>query len=127
MEANRDLVRYGGLHRLVMDHFPAAIVLLNSHLLVEDWNSVATRMWGLEQDEVQGEPFFGLVLGLPLEPLQGPVRASPRPGAQPATLELTAVDPSGGSFTCRVTVVPIGGGPDFSAMVMMEAVERDPS
>ncbi|MGO9855801.1 MAG: CheR family methyltransferase [Acidimicrobiales bacterium] len=125
VEANRDLVRYGGLHRLVMDHFPAAIVVLNSHLLVEEWNSAAASMWGLEQDEVRGEPFFGLVLGLPLEPLQAPVRACRAPGAQPAMLELPAVDPSGGTFTCRVTVVPIGGGPDFSAMVMMQAVERD--
>ena len=125
VEANRDLVRYGGLHRLVMDHFPAAIVVLNSHLLVEEWNSAAARMWGLDEDEVRGEPFFGLVLGLPLEHLQGPVRACRAPGAQPATLELPAVDPSGGGFTCRVTVVPIGGGSDLSAMVMMEAVEHD--
>ena len=125
IEANRDLVRYGGLHRLVMDHFPAAVVVLNSHLLVEEWNSAATKMWGLDEDEVRGEPFFGLMLGLPLEHLQGPVRACRAPGAMPATLDLRAVDPSGGGFTCRVTVVPIGGGSDLSVMVMMEAVGHD--
>jgi hypothetical protein len=36
------------------------------------------------------------------------------------------VDQWGRSFTCRVNVVPIGGGPDFSALVMMEAVGLDP-
>ena len=126
VDANRDLVHYSGLHRMVMDHFPAAIVVLNAHLLVEEWNNAAASMWGLSGDEVVGEPFFGLVIGLPLEPLQGPVRACRAAGANPATLELPAVDQWGRSFTCRVNVVPIGGGPDFSALVMMEAVGLDP-
>jgi two-component system CheB/CheR fusion protein len=126
VDANRDLMHYSGLHRLVMDHFPVAIVVLNAHLLVEEWNNAAASMWGLREDEVVGEPFFGLVIGLPLEPLQGPVRACRAPGADPATLELPAVDRSGRSFTCRVNVVPIGGDTDFSALVMMEAVGLDP-
>jgi hypothetical protein len=54
------------------------------------------------------------------------VRACRAPGADPATLELPAVDRSGRSFTCRVNVVPIGGDTDFSALVMMEAVGLDP-
>jgi two-component system CheB/CheR fusion protein len=109
-----------------MDHFPAAIVVLNAHLLVEEWNEAAVSMWGLSEDEVVGEPFFGLVIGLPLEPLQGPVRACRAPGADAVTLELPAVNRSGRSFTCRVNVVPIGGGPGFSALVMMESVGLDP-
>ena len=75
VDANRDLQRYGVLHRQVMDNFPAAIVVLNSRLLVTEWNNAAARMWGVGEDEVLDEPFFGLEIGLPLESLQAPVRA----------------------------------------------------
>ncbi|HEY1650933.1 MAG TPA: CheR family methyltransferase [Acidimicrobiales bacterium] len=127
VEANRDLQRYGALHRQVMDHFPAAIVVLNSRLLVTEWNNAADALWGLGEDEVLGEPFFGLELGLPLDVLQAPVRASRGEGAQPASLELVAVDRSGGSFTCRVRVLPIGTGRERSAMLVMEPYEDEPA
>jgi two-component system CheB/CheR fusion protein len=104
-----------------MGHFPAAIVVLNSRLLVTEWNNAAAIMWGLSQDEVVDEPFFGLEFGLPLEALQAPVRACRAEGAQPASLELAAVDQTGRSFTCWVRVLPIGAGRELSAMLVMEA------
>ena len=58
-----------------MDHLPSAVVVLNSYLLVEEWNERATDLWGLEEPAVVGEPFFGLDFGLPLATLQEPVRA----------------------------------------------------
>ncbi|HWF15680.1 MAG TPA: CheR family methyltransferase [Acidimicrobiales bacterium] len=125
VDANRDLQHYSGLHQQVMDHFPAAIVVLNSRLLVTEWNNAAATMWGLSQAEVLDEPFFGLDFGLPLEALQAPVRACRADGAQPASLELAAVDGSGRSLTCRVRVLPIGAGREFSAMLVMEADEGE--
>jgi two-component system CheB/CheR fusion protein len=125
VDANRDLQHYSVLHDQVMDHFPAAIVVLNSRLLVTEWNNAAVTMWGLSQDEVLDEPFFGLEFGLPLESLQAPVRACRAEGAQPASLELAAVDRSGRSFACRVRVLPIGAGRELAAMLIMEAREDE--
>ena len=70
-------------------------------------------------------PSSGWSSGFPSSPSRH--RCAPAaPGARSRRRSsYSAVDPSGGSFTCRVTVVPIGGGPDFSAMVMMQAVEQD--
>lgn len=121
VDSNRELLRYSGLHRQVMDNFPAAIVVLNAHLLVEEWNRAATTLWGLTEAQVTGEPFFGLHIGLPLEPLQDPVRATRQPGATPTMLEVVATDVNGEEFTCRVKVLPVSGGqPGTAAMLIME-------
>jgi two-component system, chemotaxis family, CheB/CheR fusion protein len=120
VDANSELLRFSGLHRQVMDNFPAAIVVLDSHLLVEEWNEAAENLWGLTEEQVAGEPFFGLQLGLPLEPLQGLLRSSRQSGAASA-VELTAVDATGEDFTCRVQVLPLPGGrPETVAMLVME-------
>jgi two-component system CheB/CheR fusion protein len=125
VDANGELMRYSGLHRQVMDNFPSAVVVLDSHLLVEEWNREATNLWGLTETEVTGEPFFGLHFGLPLEPLQDPVRACRTAGAEPATLEVVASDAAGEKFRCRVTVLPLSGGhPDTAAMLIMEEMEE---
>jgi two-component system CheB/CheR fusion protein len=121
VDANRELMRFSGLHREVMDNFPAAIVVLNSHLLIEEWNRAAASLWGLSEAQVTGEPFFGLQFGLPLEPLQESVRACRLPDAQPAVLEVGAVDAAGQEFQCRVKVLPMAGGqPEAAVMLIME-------
>jgi two-component system CheB/CheR fusion protein len=128
VDANRELMRYSGLHRQVMDNFPAAIVVLDSHLLVEEWNHAATNLWGLTEAQVAGEPFFGLHFGLPLEPLQGPVRACRVPGAELTTVEVEATNAAGERFRCKVEVLPVSGGqPQTAAMLIMEEVEEGSS
>jgi two-component system CheB/CheR fusion protein len=123
VEANRELMRFSGLHRQVMDSLPAAVIVLTSHLLIEEWNRAAAGLWGLEEAEVLGEPFFGVDFGLPLERLQDPVRACRAPGALPVALVLEAVNAAGETFTCRVQVLPTSGGqPETAAMLIMEVV-----
>ena len=122
VDVNLELRRFSGLHREVMDHFPSAIILLNSQLVVEEWNLAATELWGLREDDVVGEPFFALEFGLPLGTLQEAVRASRSAGA--------ATEQPGGSrdrsvraCRLRVRVMPISGHePETSAMLVMERV-----
>ena len=121
VDANLALRRFSSLHHQVMDHFPAAVIVLNAQLLVEEWNLAAAELWGLDEATVVGEPFFGLEFGLPLGPIQESVRACRSPGAAPSSLEVQATDPSGQPFTCRVHVIPISGHePETSAMLVME-------
>jgi len=124
VDANLELRRFSSLHREVMDHLPSAVVVLDAHLLVEEWNLAAAELWGVEEAKVVGEPFFGLDFGLPLGALQQPVRACRSGGALPSDLEVQATDRSGIPFVCRVRVMPISGHePETSAMVIMDRVE----
>jgi two-component system, chemotaxis family, CheB/CheR fusion protein len=128
VHANNELNRFSALHRHVMDNFPSAVVVLDSHLLIREWNRAATNLWGLREDEVVGEPFFGLDFGLPLETLQEPVRACRSPGAASVTLELEAVNRLGRHVNVRVTVVAATGDDvPPSAMLIMQVVDTNPS
>jgi two-component system, chemotaxis family, CheB/CheR fusion protein len=118
--SNRELIRYGDLHRKITENFQGAIVVLNGRLLVAEWNSKATDMWGLSEEQVLGEPFFGLDFGLPLERLQDPVRACRTPGGSAVTVKLDAVNRLGTSITCTVSVFPIAGSDDTSVLLIME-------
>jgi two-component system, chemotaxis family, CheB/CheR fusion protein len=122
--ANNELNRFSALHRHVMDNFPSAVIVLDSHLLIEEWNRAATDLWGLREEEVLGEPFFGLDFGLPLEGLQEPVRACRTAGATSVTLELEAINRLGRRVTVNVMVVAAtGNGVPPSAMLIMEVIE----
>ena len=124
VDANLELRRFSSLHHQVMDHFPSAVVVLTAQLLVEEWNSAAAELWGLDEDAVVGEPFFGLDFGLPLGPIQESVRACRSPDAVASSLDVEATDPSGRPFTCRVHVLPISGHePETAAMLVMERRE----
>ncbi len=121
VEANLEFRRFSSLHHQVMDHFPSAVVVLNAQLLVEEWNLAAAALWGIGEEAVVGEPFFGLDFGLPLGPIQEPVRECRGPDAGPSSLDVQATDPSGHPFTCRVHVIPIAGHePETSAMLVMD-------
>jgi two-component system CheB/CheR fusion protein len=123
VDANLELRRFSSLHGQVMDNLPSAVVVLNSHLLVEEWNEAATDLWGFEEAAVVGEPFFGLDFGLPLGALQEPVRACRSAGAGASTVEVEATDRSGRRFTCRVQIMPISGRePETAAMLVMDRV-----
>jgi two-component system, chemotaxis family, CheB/CheR fusion protein len=121
--ANDELNRFSSLHRHVMDNFPSAVIVLDAHLLIEEWNRAATDLWGLREDEVLGEPFFGLDFGLPLETLQEPVRACRTEGAQSVTVELSAVNRLGRRVRVSVVVVAATGrNLPPSAMLIMQVV-----
>jgi two-component system CheB/CheR fusion protein len=123
LDANLALRRFSSLHHQVMDNLPSAVVVLNSHLLVEEWNEAATDLWGLDEAAVVGEPFFGLDFGLPLGTLQEPVRSCRSAGAVASTVEVEATDRSGRRFICRVQVMPISGRePETAAMLIMDRV-----
>jgi two-component system CheB/CheR fusion protein len=126
--ANNELNRFSALHRHVMDNFPSAVIVLDSHLLIEEWNRAATDLWGLREDEVLGEPFFGLDFGLPLETLQEPVRACRSVGATSVTLELEAINRLGRRVIVSVMVVAATGSDSPpSAMLIMEVVPTQSS
>ncbi len=128
VNANNELNRFSTLHRHVMDNFPSAVVVLDSHLLIQEWNRAATDLWGLREDEVLGEPFFGLDFGLPLEGLQEPVRTCRTPGASVVTLELKAINRLGRPVICGVAVVPAtGGDAPPSAMLIMQVADVQPA
>jgi two-component system, chemotaxis family, CheB/CheR fusion protein len=81
----------------------AGVAVLDLDLRVHAWNGYAADLWGLRSDEVQGTPFLSLDIGLPLEPLAGPLHAALRDGDEPESIVLAAVNRRGKPIECKVS------------------------
>jgi two-component system CheB/CheR fusion protein len=87
----------------VLASVPAGVVVLDSDLRIRSWNRVSQDLWGLRSDEVLGESFFSLDLGLPTGPLRDPVRLCLDGSSEERVHDLPAVNRRGQPIVCEVT------------------------
>jgi two-component system, chemotaxis family, CheB/CheR fusion protein len=104
----------------------AAVVVLDADLRVAVWSDKAQDLWGLRGDEVQGEPFLSLDIGLPVGKLAQPVRACLDGGPQGVTLALDGINRRGRTIHCQVTCTRLVDGPQPAAgvILLMEEAPR---
>jgi two-component system, chemotaxis family, CheB/CheR fusion protein len=106
----------------VLASVPVAVIVLDADLRVRTWNRISEDLWGLRSDEVAGQAFFGLDLGLPTGPLREPVRDC-LDGSGEARLSLDAVNRRGQAITCAVTCTALTTAGD-GVVLLMEASSR---
>ena len=85
------------------------MIVLDRVLKVAIWNRRAEDLWGLRADEVVGQPFLGLDMGLPTENLARPIRSVLSGNADPEPVVIDAVNRRGTKFSCRVRFAPLTG------------------
>ena len=117
-----ELDEVNGYLSTVLASVPVAVVVLDADLRVRTWNRVSEDLWGLRSDEVSGQAFFGLDLGLPTGPLRDPVRDCLN-GTEEAHLTVDAVNRRGQSITCAVTCTSLTTSGD-GVVLLMEANGR---
>jgi two-component system, chemotaxis family, CheB/CheR fusion protein len=90
---------WAGLH--------GAVAVLDPDLRVLVWNHGSEDLWGVRQEEVQGQHFLNLDIGLPVDQVRPALRAamSDENGAQSAVVQAT--NRRGRTVTCRVTCSPL--------------------
>jgi two-component system CheB/CheR fusion protein len=86
-----------------------AMVVVDPDFRVRVWNGRATELWGLRRDEAEGTSFASLDIGLPVQPLEPPIRAALGGAREQQELEVGAHDRRGKPIRCRVTVGPLLG------------------
>ncbi|MGZ4709689.1 MAG: PAS domain-containing protein [Acidimicrobiales bacterium] len=69
------------------------------------WNRAAQELFGLAADEVLGQAFAGLDIGLPVGELVAPVEEVIVGGRREVTVD--AVDRRGRTIPCRVRISPL--------------------
>ena len=91
------------------------------------WNHRAEDLWGLRSDEVQGQSFMNLDIGLPIEPLRGPIRACLLGETNHQEIVLDATTRRGRAIRCRVTCTPLTSqeGERQGAILLMEEVSNN--
>ncbi len=105
----------------------AAIVVVDRTLNIQIWSPKAQDLWGLRPAEAQGQAFLSLDLGLPVEQLKTPIRATLAGESNSRELTLDAINRRGKAIKCRVTCTPLAGaGKEIEgAVLLMEEGNSD--
>jgi len=70
---------------------------------IQIWNSKAEDLWGLRSEEVQGQHFLNLDIGLPVEQLVQPIRACLSGDCKYQEVTLSATNRRCKTIQCKVT------------------------
>jgi PAS domain S-box len=82
------------------------VVVVDHDFRILSWNYRAEDLWGLRSDEVVGQSFLGLDIGIPVEQLKMPMRAILEEKENGGEINLQAVTRRGKTIQCRVTFSP---------------------
>ena len=102
------------------------MVVLNQDLKVLIWNRVAEDLWGLRSDEVTGQGFLNLDIGLPVQQLVRPIRNCLVTDTDHDEVFVDATNRRGKAIKCRVTCTPrIGPQKErWGVILLMEEMEQ---
>ena len=84
-----------------------AVAVLDPDLRVLVWNPGAEDLWGVRQEEVQGQHFLNLDIGLPIDQVRPALRAAMSGENGTQTSVIQATNRRGRAVTCRVTCTPL--------------------
>jgi two-component system CheB/CheR fusion protein len=99
----------------ILGSLDAGVIVLNRDLAVRVWNRKSEDMWGLRSDEVQGQHFLNLDIGLPVDQLGQGVRAAASGQVDVPDVRVEAMNRRGRTIECDVRFAPLmadGTGPD---------------
>jgi len=82
------------------------VVVVDAGLRVLAWSSRATDLWGLRDDEVEGEHLLNLDIGIPVQRLRDPIRRV-LAGEGATEVELEGHDRRGKPVRVRIEVAPL--------------------
>jgi len=117
-----DLNRTNGFLASILMSLRIGVVVVDRTISVQIWNRRVEDLWGLRADEVIGQFFLNLEIGLPVEQLKGPIRSVINGEAESQDVTLEAVTRRGKTIQCRVTCTPLyGSNKDiFGGVLLME-------
>ncbi|MGJ3253875.1 MAG: CheR family methyltransferase [Elainellaceae cyanobacterium] len=93
----------------ILESIEAGVVVVDRHYDILTWNQKATDMWGLRADEVEGQSFFSLDIGLPIDRLREPIRDCLSGERDRQQIVLDATNRRGQSIRCQVSLTPLSG------------------
>jgi two-component system CheB/CheR fusion protein len=100
----------------------AGVTVLDPDMRVLVWNRRAEDLWGLRQEEIVGQHFLNLDIGLPTAQLRPLIRRTLAGEAGPHEMVLPAVNRRGRTILIRVAGSPLSGadGSATGAILLME-------
>ena len=101
-----------------------AVAVLDPDLQVLVWNHGSEDLWGVRQEEVQGQHFLNLDIGLPIDQVRPALRAAMSDEHRAQSILIEATNRRGRAVTCRVTCTPLLDSDKTLRGVIMVVVEQ---
>jgi two-component system, chemotaxis family, CheB/CheR fusion protein len=108
----------------ILGSFDGGVVLLDGEMRVTAWNAGARDLWGLDDNQVQGQHFLNLDIGLPVDELRPAVRAALAGNGDREAIEIEARGRNGHTMRCLVRLSPLvpDGGSARGVILFLEPI-----
>jgi two-component system, chemotaxis family, CheB/CheR fusion protein len=119
-QRSEDLNHSNSFLQSILSGVRSGVVVLDREVRVTGWNPRAEDLWGLRHDEVVGQNFLNLDIGLPIDQLRSAIRACLNGDAEYGEVTVSATNRRGKSIECRVTSTPLTGpGKETRGVIML--------
>jgi two-component system, chemotaxis family, CheB/CheR fusion protein len=117
-----ELNEVNGSLEMILASLGVGVAVLDRGGVVQIWNTQAEDLWGLRSEEVLGQHFLGLDVGLPVEHLKAPLRRAAEDETFRGDTTLEATTRRGRTIACHVTCLPLSvtGAEPSGVIVLME-------
>jgi two-component system CheB/CheR fusion protein len=110
----------------VLSSIQQGVVVVDRALRIVAWSRQTTDLWGLRDDEVEGEHLFNLDIGIPVQRLRDPIR-DVLSGSEVDDLELEGHDRRGKPVSVRIAFAPLQNRPgaeEPDGAILLVSAER---
>lgn len=102
----------------ILASIKSGVVVMDNQFNILSWNQQTENLWGLRTDEVAGQSFFNLEIGLPVDQLRETIRRC-MSGADQLEITVDAVNRRGRSFRCHIICNPLIGADQIHQGVIL--------
>jgi len=125
-ERTDELNRAKSFLESILSSLYVAAVVVDPSFNILMWNSEAADLWGLREDEVQGQSILSLDIGLPVDQLRTPVRDVLHGRTEFQEIVLEATNRRGRAIQCRITCTPLlGEGKTIRGVILLIEERRE--
>src|SRR5215471_12429486 len=110
----------------VLSSIHQGVVVVDRTFTVVAWSRHATNLWGLRDDEVEGEHLLNLDIGIPVQRLRDPIRRV-LAGSEVDVVELEGHDRRGKPVQVHIYFAPLQNRPDSEepdGVILLVSAER---
>jgi two-component system, chemotaxis family, CheB/CheR fusion protein len=111
----------------ILGNLRVGVAVVDREFEIQLWNASSQDLWGLRAEEVEGEDFFSLDIGLPVTELREALEAAVSSSPESTDLTLEAVNRRGRAFDCDVRAMPLFSADRglFGAIVLMREADGE--
>jgi two-component system, chemotaxis family, CheB/CheR fusion protein len=125
---SEELNQANGFLEAIFNSLVGGVAVLNRELVIQIWNEKNEDLWGLRSEEVTGQHFMNLDIGLPVEQLRQPIRSCLTGDNRLVEVNLSTVNRRGKSIQCKVTCTSLVGRQDeIRGVIILIEEMNDPN